>query len=179
MTVISWLHHTARAFLRLNAYLVERDAAVRARDEALADRDKARAEAAAARLTALLVTAEAIAIVRQAQQHAAGCRTILGLLIEPGRVEQCSKVRLRDEDEAWAFADRVQSETGVDMDVHKCRFCPRQPVTLEPFWHITHADPSKRGQRGKADPQQPSLLRRHVSPDDVARMRERTREDAS
>lgn len=177
--MIRWLHHTARAFLRLNAYLTERDVAVKARDEALAERDAAHAQVAAARSVALLVTLEAVALVRQAQQHAEGCRSVLALLIEPGRVEHCTKVRLRDEDQAWAFAARVETETGTPMDVHKCRFCPRQPVGGEHFWHITHRDPAKRGQHGKADPQTPARLLGHVSPADVARMRERARGEAS
>lgn len=177
--MIRWLHHNARAFLRLNAYLTERDAAVKARDEALAERDAARAQLAAARLSALRVTVEAVALVRQAQRHAEGCRAVVGMLIEPGWGEQCHKIRLRDEEEAWHFAVRVEAETGVEMDVHKCRFCPRQPVSLEPFWHVTHMDKAKRGQHGKADRPQPSQLLRHVSPADVARMRERTRGEAS
>lgn len=173
--MIRWLHHSARAFLRLNAYLVERDAAVRARDEALAERDQAHAQVAAARVAALLAIVEAVSLVQQAQQHAEGCRAVVGMLIEPGQREQCAKVRLRDEEEAWHFAARVQSVTGVEMDVHKCKFCPRQPVSLQPFWHITHMDPAKRGQRGKADPPQSARLLHHVSPADVARMRDRTR----
>lgn len=177
--MIRWLHHSARAFLRLNAYLTERDAAVRARDEAIAERDAARRQAAAARTAALLVTVETVSLVQQAQRHAEGCRAVVGMLIEPGWGEQCHKVRLRDEEEAWHFAAQLQADTGVETDVHKCRFCPRQPVSLQPFWHVTHADASKRGQRGKADPPRQAKLTRHVTPSDVARMRERTREEAS
>lgn len=177
--MIRWLYHSARAFLRLNAYLTERDAVARARDEAFAERDRAIAEAAAARVTSLLVSVEALALVRQAVQHVEGCRTVVGMLIEPGWGEQCHKVRLRDEEEAWHFAARVQGETGVEMDVHKCRFCPKQPVSLQAFWHVTHMDKAKRGQRGKADRQQPSRLLEHVSPADVARMRDRARGEAS
>lgn len=177
--MIRWLHHTARAFLRLNAYLTALKAAEQDRDEALAERDRAVAQAAAARVAALLVSVEALALVRQAQAHAEGCRAVVGMLIEPGWGEQCHKVRLRDEEEAWYFAARVQAETGAETTVHKCKFCPRQPVSLQPFWHVTHADKAKRGQYGRADQKQPARLLDHVSPADVARMRDRARGEAS
>lgn len=177
--MIDWIHRNSRALLRLNSYLTERDAAVKARDEALAERDAARVQAAAARIVVVLVATEALALVQQAQQHAEGCRAIVGMLIEPGWGEQCHKVRLRDEEEAWHFAAMVQADTGVETDVHKCKFCPRQPVSLQPFWHVTHADKSKRGQHGKADPPRPAKLMRHVTPGDVAKMRDRARGEAS
>lgn len=178
-TVLGWLHHSSRALLRLNSYLTERDAAVKARDEAVAERDAAHASAAAARAVALLVTLEAVSLVQQAQQHAEGCRAVVDMLIEPGQRENCSKVRLRDEEEAWWFASRVEGETGIAMGVHKCKFCPRQPVSLEPFWHITHADKALRGKGAQGSKPQVGNLAQHVTPADVARMRDRARGEAS
>jgi hypothetical protein len=118
-------------------------------------------------------------LVRQAQQHAEGCRAIVGVLIEPGQRENCSKVRLRDEEEAWWFASRVQGETGIEMAVHKCKFCPRQPVSLEPFWHITHADRALRGKGATGSQPKPGNLAQHLTPADVARMRAKARGEAS
>lgn len=190
--MIRWLHNTSRALLRLNSFLEENTALAAERDKVLVDLAAARAQAlddrmaalstaATARVTALLVTIEAVSLIREAQQHAAGCRAIVLQLIEPGRVEQCTKVRLRSEDEAKEFAARMLADTGVETEPHRCRYCPRQPVSLETFWHITHVDPAKRGQKGRDEPIRSPRLLDHVTPADVAAMRARARahEEAS
>jgi hypothetical protein len=59
---------------------------------------------------------------------------------EPGPVEGCTKVRLRDQDEAWEFAKRVAEDTGQRLElfnVYPCDICPRQPVGTSRFLHIT------------------------------------------
>jgi hypothetical protein len=59
---------------------------------------------------------------------------------EPGPVEGCTKVRLRDRDEAWEFARRVAEDTGQRFelfDVYACDICPRQPIGTSRFLHIT------------------------------------------
>lgn len=59
---------------------------------------------------------------------------------EPGPAEGCTKVRLRDRDEAWEFARRVAEDTGQRFelfDVYPCDVCPRQPVGVGRFLHIT------------------------------------------
>lgn len=97
---------------------------------------------------------------------------MVAALIEPGMSEQCTKVRLRTEEEALEFAARVVADTGQsgELRVYRCTRCPRQPVSLDRFFHITHADPAKQGQRGKADGVRPKKLLQHVTPADIARM---------
>lgn len=59
---------------------------------------------------------------------------------EPGPVDGCTKVRLRDRDEAWEFARRVAEDTGQRLElfnVYPCDICPRQPVGTSRFLHIT------------------------------------------
>lgn len=59
---------------------------------------------------------------------------------EPGPVEGCNKVRLRDQDEAWKFAERVAQDTGQRLElfrVYPCDICPRQPIGVSRFLHIT------------------------------------------
>lgn len=116
----------------------------------------------------------AIARADRAQLHADGCRAVVFALIEPGRVEQCTKVRLRDAVEAREFADRMAADTGIDpasIEVYRCRFCPRHPVSLDAFWHMSHADPAKRGQFRKVEPARSTELTQRATPADVARMR--------
>lgn len=61
--------------------------------------------------------------------------------VEPGPAEGCTKVRLRDRDEAWEFAQRVAADSGQDIarfKVYACPLCPRQPVGVGRFLHITN-----------------------------------------
>jgi hypothetical protein len=163
--MMGWLHRRTADYLEITAYLVERDHAV--------------AQASLEVLRACSSRDAALQAARESARFADGCRAVLGALFEPGLTEQCTKVRLRDQADADAFAARVQSETGVAMETYRCRRCPRQPVSLEAFWHVTHADPTKRSQNGKADPSQPARLLRHVSPADIAAMRAKAAGEAS
>lgn len=167
--MIGWLRRQTRDYLAITAYLVERDRAV-------AQRTQAYMLALAAHATRVRDAQDAAHAVLEAERMTAGCRSIVTALIEPGLTEQCTKVRLRDHAEAEVFAARVLADTGVPAEPYKCRRCPRQPVSLQAFWHITHADPAKRSLRGKDKPPAtaaPALMR-HVTPADVARMRSRT-----
>lgn len=155
--MMGWLHRRAADYIGITAYLVERDHAVAQRDQAYIEM-----------LNAVALRDSAQRQAREAERMADGCRSILSALFEPGLTEQCTKVRLRDRQEAETFGARVFAETGTPTEAYKCRRCPRQPVSTDAFWHITHANPSKRGQRGKADPPQPPRLLNHVTPATVA-----------
>jgi hypothetical protein len=166
--MMRWLHRRASDYLGVTAYLVERDHAVAQRTLAYGQL-----------LVAISGRDAALREARESERMADGCRSILSALIEPGVTEQCTKIRLRDRGEGEAFAARITMETGVEVEPYKCRRCPRQPVSVEAFWHVTHVDPAKRGQHGKADPPQPPRLLRHVTPADVAAIRARVNGGAS
>jgi len=60
--------------------------------------------------------------------------------IEPGPADGCTKIRLRDEAEAWEFARGLSEDTGRALKhfrVYGCDICPRQPVGVSRFLHIT------------------------------------------
>lgn len=104
-------------------------------------------------------------------------RALFDQLVEPGQVDGCTKVRLRDETEAEAFARHVERETGDPEGTligYRCRYCPRQPVTLDKFWHVTHRNPALRGKRAK-DKYRTNRRRElgGFTPADLARMNER------
>lgn len=72
-------------------------------------------------------------------------------LTEPGSSERCEKIRLRTEQEAWAFSDALYAENESDTEPYKCSACPRQPWPRSnpPFWHIRNVDPKLRGEAGR------------------------------
>lgn len=73
---------------------------------------------------------------------------LIGKLVEPPNVEDCTKIRLRDLDEANAFARKVEQDTGQaigDLEAYGCNLCPRQPLTGRKFLHVRHRDSKKRG----------------------------------
>lgn len=128
---------------------------------------------ATARMVALVhLAAHACQVAALAERHAEGARALLWAMAEPGEDGRCGKVRLRSEQEAAAFAERVFAETGERCVPRKCRFCPRQPVSLEKFWHITNANRNRRGKR-RGPYRRPELLLRHVSPELADMLRER------
>jgi hypothetical protein len=111
-----------------------------------------RDEANTRTIAAVWLAVTAWRVAELACQQADEAHTLMRTMIEPGEVERCTKVRLRSKEEAEAFAARVFDGTGERCVPYKCRHCPLQPVSLEKFWHITNADPGRRGKRGKPAP---------------------------
>ena len=90
-------------------------------------------------------------------------------MLEPAGGD-CRKVRLRSQAEAEEFADRVARDTGGGpFSWYKCKVCPRQPGSLDRFFHITHGDRAKRG-RTYQPRTGPGALQFHASPEDVAHL---------
>lgn len=99
--------------------------------------------------------AREVAWRREAQRDATRLRIALAeaLNVEPGPTEGCTKVRLRDQDEAWEFARRVAEDTGQRFDlfeVYPCNICPRQPVGTSRFLHITSKETTASRTEAKA-----------------------------
>jgi hypothetical protein len=162
--MIRWLRRQAANYSNITRHLYEVEAARRERDEANART-----------VAAVLVAAEAVRAAEIAYRQADGARALMGSLLEPGPGEGCVKVRLRDRDEAEAFAARVLNQTGEDCYAYRCPKCPRQPVSCEKFWHIATADPER---RGKPHRHQKRMLR-HVPPETWDALRARVAGEAS
>jgi len=129
-----------------------------------------RAEVAAARACA----AGAVASQWRAGRRAALLRGLVDRLIEPGQVDECSKVRLRDRLEAEQFARSAEHDRGLPTGAlmgYRCMRCPRQPVSLARYWHITHTDPAQRGLRGTQHRLSGPGLLSHITPDTVRLLR--------
>lgn len=112
------------------------------------------------------------------RKEIAALRAVANLPDEPGKSPICNKIRLRDQAEAAAFARRVEAENHLDTGTltgYACQACPRQIVSTERFWHITHTDPAQRGTRAPKPPRRSPGLITHASPADVARLHAKTR----
>jgi hypothetical protein len=141
---------------------------ISSQDRTLQDRDNAVLQMVAA----IQLAVQAWQAVSRANQRAEAALELMLVLVEPGEVDGCHKVRLRSREEAEAFAERVLQGTGERCVPHKCRHCPRQPVSLEKFWHITTEDRSRRGKR-RGPHQHSARLLRHVSPEHADLLRAR------
>lgn len=77
-------------------------------------------------------------------------RLALSKLLEPKPTVTCGKIRLRDREEADAFARHIEAETlhtgrVIRCKPVKCKVCPRHPFTGLKFWHIvTDRSPQER-----------------------------------
>lgn len=102
-------------------------------------------------------------------------------------VGDCDKIRLRDSDEAAAYAVHVEQDLCLPagaFTVYPCRTCPRHPLSGDRFWHIANADPGKRtsnpvarkaerAARARRHAQNGQLVRQRISPEVIARLRGR------
>lgn len=109
------------------------------------------------------------AVLADVAHRQIGLAHIVDELLEPAPSPICDKVRLRDRDEANAFARRVEQQLGLQrgaMVEYRCKACPRHPLTLNRLWHITNADPEQRGYRNpnKPRPRRTPGLITHVDP---------------
>lgn len=164
--VFRWLKRRTSAYVDITEYLV----AV----------ELAEAQAAAA----VLLAAEALRACGLANDQAAAMQEAMTKLLEPSPGDECRKVRLRSEDEARAFGDSMEAASGLPMDVYRCRRCPRQPVTMERFWHIMNGTEEQRGlaahkrRRRKAARRLPALYS-HIDAAQARKLLERAKgEDA-
>ncbi|WP_027930747.1 hypothetical protein [Amycolatopsis thermoflava] len=97
---------------------------------------------------------------------------VFRLMLEPAREGSCEKVRLWNRSEAERFARLVEREakTGEGaLEPYRCPICPRQPIDFAHFWHIRHADPTKRGKGAKQYAKRRGL-KQGFSPADLARL---------
>lgn len=99
--------------------------------------------------------------------------------------EHCDKIRLRDQDEAAAFAILTEQDLCLQpgsFTVYRCAVCPRHPVTSDRAWHVANADPTRRtsnptarraerAARAKRSAQNGQLVKQRISPEIVARLR--------
>jgi hypothetical protein len=106
-------------------------------------------------------------------------------LAEPGPGEGCTKIRFHREPEAADFLTQLAGQTRSDPDVYRvyrCRLCPRSPVTMTSYFHVSHRNTSA-GRQTKQDSKEQwkqrevdarkrgTLLSQRVSPADLARLR--------
>lgn len=102
-------------------------------------------------------------------------------LLDPIQTSACTKMRLRDQDEAEDYARLVERETGREVGAlagYRCKVCPRQPRLLsrqEPvrYWHIANVN---RGERSSGRQPQRTTRRRQAaarSDRDGTRIRDR------
>lgn len=106
---------------------------------------------------------------------------------EPATGEDCTKVRLRDQDEAVAYAVRVEQDLCLPagaMHAYPCRKCPRQPVAGTRYWHVGNTEAAQRtgrnpamrrqeqARRAKQRAQDGQLMRQRLNPEVVARLRD-------
>lgn len=137
-----------------------------------------RDEAITRTVAAIQLTVRAWQAAELAHQQAEAARALMSSMLEPTRVDGCDKVRFQSHDEAADFAARVLAETGVRCVPHKCRICPRHPVSLDKFWHITTEDRNQRGKR-RGPHHHPARLLRHIAPETAAMLRARVRREVS
>lgn len=96
----------------------------------------------------------------------------LYVFLEPARDESCDKIRLRDKEEANAFARNMEEDLylpGQTFTTYACKKCPRHPVTSARFWHVTHADPRERGKMWERR----TTIGTHVDPSVLANLRKK------
>lgn len=109
------------------------------------------------------------AVLADVAHRQVGLARVVDELLEPAASPICDKVRLRDRDEAAAFARRVEQQLGLlrgAMVQYRCKACPRHPLSLDRFWQITNSDPERRGYRNpnKPRPRRGPGLITHVDP---------------
>lgn len=145
VSVGPWVRRQFRARVGLTG--LEEDLAVA--DARILELEEER-DAAQARLDDLLDRYQRLAgRLGTAEDNARRSAEMVERLMEPGPSERCGKVRLRDEAEAEVFAAQVFARTGHEVRVYPCRDCPRNPVTLQRFLHVTSAEKSLRGEKGR------------------------------
>lgn len=118
------------------------------------ERDDARARLAAANVRHRAAAAEWAVELRRVRRGEAAAHRALSKAFEPAPGEDCVKVRLRDRDEAVAFARHVESSTGGEWGAlagYRCKLCPRQPVSGARFWHVGNVDQEMRSGRETAE----------------------------
>lgn len=72
---------------------------------------------------------------------------------EPAPVDGCNKRRLRDVDEAVAYAVLTEQDMCLPVGTfttYQCATCPRQPASQDRYWHIANIDPAGRSNRNPA-----------------------------
>ncbi len=102
----------------------------------------------------------------------------MALLLEPVKAVRCDKTRLRDADEAAEWARRTETAKNLaagTLTGYDCHDCPRHPLTLERYWHVTNVDVDLRGNRSNPKRgQRPPRLLSHATPGDIARLKAKT-----
>lgn len=74
-------------------------------------------------------------IIRQAEEIA-DLRAVIDTLTTPGSSGKCSKVQYRSEEVADGVRQQILRDTNKRLEPYKCGQCPRQPGTMEKFWHL-------------------------------------------
>lgn len=80
-------------------------------------------------------------------------RTHVGAIVEPppDRTGRCQKVRLHTEDEATAWAQRIEQrfdQQPGSLGPYLCTVCPVHPATASRFWHAGHSsDPQAQAEK--------------------------------
>lgn len=102
---------------------------------------------------------------------------------------ECTKVRLRDADEAAAFAILLEQDMCLpakSFTVYPCQECGRQPLDHKArYWHVANARPSQRSSnpavrraeraaRAREAASNGQLIRQRIPPEIVARLRGQT-----
>lgn len=111
-------------------------------------------------------------LVREANRRLENFHKTLDMLSQPARQPPCTKIQLRDREEAVAMAREVERNTGCgEMEPYRCKVCLRHPFTGAYYWHIRHIKKDERGFLYEPGTVKPTSIAHRIDPTVLAKLR--------